>query len=151
MQTIPFTKNGFDDFKKQLEAVIAQRPNAVKALTRGREMGDLSENGLYKAAKMELGDIDRQIRFLKNLIKYGRVSIPNGNLIVQLGHFVTIQNNLGQKIYQIVGEYESNPREGKISFKSPLGYHLMGKKADEKFSIQTPNGTTQYQILSIDN
>jgi transcription elongation factor GreA len=151
MHIIPFTQSGFDNLKKQLETEVDKRPDAVKALQRGREMGDLSENGLYKAAKMELSNIDRQIRFLKNLIKYARVSVPQGNSKVQLGHFVVIENNSGQKNYRIVGEYEANPKEGRISFMSPIGHHLMGKSAGEKFLMQTPGGTIEYKILSIDN
>jgi transcription elongation factor GreA len=65
MQIIPFTKQGYEELEKELEKVVSQRPAAVKELTRGRDMGDLSENGLYKAAKQNLVDIDRQIRHLK--------------------------------------------------------------------------------------
>jgi transcription elongation GreA/GreB family factor len=150
MQTIPFTKVGFDDLKIQLETVISKRPNAVKALTRGREMGDLSENGLYKAAKMELGDIDRQIRFLKNLIKYGMPSIPSNDYVVQIGHKLVIEDADGTKNFQIVGEYEANPKIGKISYKSPIGNSLIGKRMGELVRIQTPQKEIQYKIISID-
>jgi transcription elongation factor GreA len=112
-------------------------------------MGDLSENGLYKAAKMELSNIDRQIRHLKNLIAYGRISEPNSNDIVQLGHAITVATGAGKKEFTIVGEWEASPKENKISIKSPIGHNLMGRKVGETIAIRTPNGFINYTILSI--
>src|ERR1035437_8160621 len=119
MGIVLFTKQGFESLKKDLETEIAKRPQAVESLKRGREMGDLSENGLYKAAKMELGSIDRQIRHLKNLVLYGRTSEPEDNSSVQLGHTTTVVTETGEKKFRIVGEWEANPKENKISIKSP--------------------------------
>ena len=149
MTIIPFSKQGFADLKNELEIVTAKRPLAVESLKRGREMGDLSENGLYKAAKMELGDIDRQIRHLKNLVRYGKISEPQDNNSVQLGHSIAVETNDGKKELTIVGEWEANPREHKISHKSPIGHNLMGRKIGETIAIRTPNGFINYKILSI--
>jgi transcription elongation factor GreA len=149
MGIILFTKQGFADLKQKLEETTAKRPLAVESLKRGREMGDLSENGLYKAAKMELGDIDRQIRHLKNLVRYGRVYEPKDNSIVQLGHKVTVMVANEKKQLQIVGEWEANPKENKISIKSPIGHNLMGQKTGQVILIKTPSGFTNYKILSI--
>jgi transcription elongation factor GreA len=135
MTIIPFSKLGFAKLKQELETTIAKRPLAVESLKRGREMGDLSENGLYKAAKMELGDIDRQIRHLKNLVQYGRVFEPSDNNNVEMGHKVLIKSENGNREFLIVGEYEANPSEGKISIKSPIGQLLMGKKVGEKITF----------------
>ena len=149
MTIIPFTKLGFQNLKKQLEAEITKRPLAVESLKRGREMGDLSENGLYKAAKMELVSIDRQIRHLKNLIQYGRISEPRDNSTIQLGHQITVETENRKKEFSIVGEWEANPRENKISHKSPIGHNLMGRKVGEEIAIRTPNGFINYKILFI--
>jgi transcription elongation factor GreA len=149
MGIVLFTKRGFESLKKELEKEIAKRPLAVESLKRGREMGDLSENGLYKAAKMELGNIDRQIRHLKNLISYGRTSEPKSNDTVQLGHTITVETEIGKKEFRIVGEWEANPEDNKISIKSPIGHNLMGRRAGEIIEIRTPNGFTNYKILSI--
>jgi transcription elongation factor GreA len=149
MTIIPFTKLGFLDLKKELEIEIAKRPIAVESLKRGREMGDLSENGLYKAAKMELVGIDRQIRHLKNLIQYGKISEPKDNNSIQLGHTIVVEKENGNKEFRIVGEWEANPRENKISHKSPIGHNLMGQKVGETIAIKTPNGFINYKILSI--
>jgi transcription elongation factor GreA len=149
MTIIPFTKQGFADLKNELEKEIAKRPLAVESLRRGREMGDLSENGLYKAAKMELVSIDRQIRHLKSLIQYGKTSEPEDNNSVQLGHTVIVETKDGKKEFRIVGEWEANPRENKISHKSPIGHNLMGQKTGKIVVIRTPNGFINYKILSI--
>jgi transcription elongation factor GreA len=149
MTSIPFTKQGFEELKKQLENEILKRPNAVKQLTRGREMGDLSENGLYKAAKQELNDIDRQIRYLKNLVKYGKPITPINNTVVQIGHTVIVKTQTQKKEFLIVGEFEANPSENKISNKSPIGFSLMGKKVNDEVFFKTPHGITNYKIISI--
>ena len=149
MQIIPFTKQGYEDLKNELSYVMSRRPDAVKQLTKGRDMGDLSENGLYKAAKQELNDIDRNIRNLKYLVKNGKVSIPANNDYVQMGHNVVVETKEGKKEFFIVGEHEANPKENKISHKSPIGHNLMGRKVGEKIEIRTPSGLIIYQILSI--
>lgn len=149
MTIIPFTQQGFENLKKELEELVAKRPAAVKTLTRGREMGDLSENGLYKAAKMELSNIDHQIRHLKNLVLYGRPSTPTDNNYIQLGHIVTVETENGRKIFVIVGEWEAAPKENKISIKSPIGHNLMGRKVGEIVKISTPQGKIEYKIVNI--
>jgi transcription elongation factor GreA len=149
MTIIPFTNKGYADLKKELEEKISKRPAAVEVLKRGREMGDLSENGLYRAAKMELSNIDHQIKHLQNLVLYGRVFQPKDNNTVQLGHKVIVENINGKKEFAIVGEWEANPRENKISLKSPIGHNLMGRKVGEKIEINTPQGKIEYKITSI--
>jgi transcription elongation factor GreA len=149
MTIIPFTKHGYEKLKKELENEIAKRPAAVKTLTRGREMGDLSENGLYKAAKMELVNIDRQIRHLKNLVLYGSAFTPTDNNTVQLGHKIIVETKNGKREFAIVGEWEADPRENKISHKSPIGHNLMGRKIGETIEINTPQGKIEYKIVNI--
>ncbi len=149
MRIIPFTKRGYGNLKLKLKQELAKRPEAVKQLTRGRDMGDLSENGLYKAAKQELNDIDRQIRYLKNLVKYGKIYIPQNNEYVQLGHKVMVTTQEGNREYLMVGEYEANPEENKISLKSPIGHNLMGRKVGETINIRTPSGFMTYKIIDI--
>lgn len=150
MRIVPFTKQGFKEIEEKLETLLTKRPEAVSVLKRAREMGDLSENGLYKAAKFELSDIDREIRNLKYLLKSAKIYSPEHNDFIQIGHKVKIKNETLEKEYLIVGEFEANPSLGKISNKSPFGYALMGKKLGEKAQIKTPNGIVEYMIISIE-
>jgi transcription elongation factor GreA len=66
-----------------------------------------------------------------------------------LGHTITVETGIGKKEFQIVGEWEANPKENKISIKSPIGHNLMGRKAGETIATRTPNGFINYKILSI--
>jgi transcription elongation factor GreA len=149
MKIIPFTENGLKDINNKLQEQILKRPDTVKSLSRAREMGDLSENGLYKAAKFELSDIDRLIRYYKNLIKYSKIISPTDNKTIQIGHNITVKSENGSKNFYIVGEYEANPREGKISYKSPIGHNLMGRNVGDKVFIKTPSGGITYIIEKI--
>ena len=149
MRIIPFTKLGFEELEKQLEIEVSKRPDAVKTLTRAREMGDLSENGLYKAAKQELNDLDRNIRNLKYLIKYAHITVPTNNNFVQIGHKVLVETEGEKKEFLLVGEYEVDPKQNKISNKSPIGHNLMGRKVGENISITTPNRQIEMRIISI--
>lgn len=149
MRTIPFTKQGYEEIKKELEAAIVKRPDAVKQLTRGREMGDLSENGLYKAAKQELNDIDRQIRHLKNLVLYGKPILPVNSEVVQIGSKIVVVSQNNEKEYLIVGEYEADPKQNKISNKSPIGHAFMGRKVGEEIKVRIPSGEETFKIKSI--
>lgn len=149
MRIIPFTKQGLEELKKKLEVETAKRPDAVKQLVKGREMGDLSENGLYKAAKQELNDIDREIRYLKSLLLSAREQTPTGSETIQIGHRVVVETQNGEKEFLIVGEYEANPKENKISNKSPIGHNLMGRKKGDIIKINIPSGSILYKIISI--
>ena len=149
MRIIPFTNKGYEELKQKLELTIAKRPDAVIQLTKGRNMGDLSENGLYKAAKQELNDIDREIRNLKYLVRYGKVFKPQDNNSVQIGHNVIVESPNGEKEFLIVGEYEADPKIRKISHRSPIGHNLMGRRVNDEILITTPGGKIKYLIKQI--
>jgi len=149
VRIIPFTNKGYEELKQKLELTIAKRPDAVIQLTKGRNMGDLSENGLYKAAKQELNDIDREIRNLKYLVRYGKVFKPQDNNSVQIGHNVIVESPNGEKEFLIVGEYEADPKIRKISHRSPIGHNLMGRRVNDEILITTPGGKIKYLIKQI--
>jgi len=149
MQKIIFTRRGFDTLKEETEKLEKERPAAVLDLKKAREMGDLSENGYYKAAKFKLVDIDRDIRRNKFLLKCADVKTPKDASVVDVGAKVTLMVDQGQREYVLVGEYEANPQEGKISYVSPVGSKLMNKKVDDEIIINLPNRNQIYKILKI--
>jgi transcription elongation factor GreA len=111
-------------------------------------MGDLSENGLYKAAKFELGNIDRTLRRLSHFINKGVIAVkPTGK--IGIGSKVTVIEEEKKKEFQIVGDFEANPTENKISSNSPLGKALMNMKAGQAIDIKTPGGKKSYKILKV--
>ena len=149
MKKIIFTKQGLEDLKKKTEALVNQRPLDVLELKKAREMGDLSENGYYKAAKFKLIDTDRAIRKNNYLIKNALVSIPMGIDFVDIGNKVFVEIEGQQKEYVLVGEYEADPKLGKISYLSPVGGMLMNKKVGDEVVVNIATGKKVYKIIKI--
>jgi len=149
MKLTPITQAGFDKLKKDLANYISLRPEAVFNLKTAREMGDLSENAAYHAARQRLNQIDYHIRTLTYQIKTSRVynSVSNGT--VQIGSKVVVNVGIEKKEFHIVGGYESDPSIGKISVFSPIGKALLGKKEGEKVTVGIPAGEITYTIESI--
>ena len=133
---IPFTKEGYDKLQGKLDTLQKYREEVLVRLQRAREQGDLSENGAYKSARFELSDTDRNIRQLQFQIKYGKVEEPRTDGTVGIGNTVTLQKEDGSKVkYQIVGTYEADPIQGKISIESPMGLSVLGRKIGEDIVV----------------
>lgn len=146
---IPFTKQEYVKLKQEQLQLLEEKKAVMERLQTAREMGDLSENGAYKYAKFELGNVRRRLNKLDFLISNGFVSQASGNNEVGFGSFVTLNSQTEEKTYQLVSEHESNPRENKLSYKSPLGQLLMNKKVGQQILLTTPKGEKQYQIVKI--
>lgn len=140
MKKIRFTKDGLEKLKKERSELKASRPAAVEDLKKARDMGDLSENGYYKAAKQKLSGIDYRLRTMDFQIKQAEVI---NNMIV------TLQNGDKTVTYTIVGDLEANPSMGSISHKSPIGRAVEGRKKGEAIEILTPSGKIKYKILEL--
>jgi len=140
MKKIKFTEEGLIKVKREYEELINRRPAAVMELSRARELGDLSENGLYHATKATLRSIDSRLRRLSNQIKLASI-VPSRKFVVQ--------QNGKEVIYEIVGDFEADPKQFKLSSNSPIGSSLMNMKAGETTKIQTPNGTLELRILKV--
>ncbi|MCK9360887.1 transcription elongation factor GreA [Patescibacteria group bacterium] len=127
------------------------RPKIVVDLSHALTLGDFSENAEYQDAKARLSRIDGRIFGLKERIKNAIVIKRNGSAdSIQLGS--TVKFNLAgkEKTYEILGPQEANPTRGKISYLSPLGAALIGKKAGEKFGYASPDGATNLiEILEV--
>lgn len=146
---ILFTKKGLEEKQKEYDQLLASRPDAVKDLAKAREMGDLSENGYYKSARMKLSQVDRDLRHLKYVLKSAKVKEAVTKDVIDIGVSVILQN--GEKIvtYDIVGTYEAIPSKGKISSSSPLGKALLGKRKGEKATLHIGDNTTTFSIIDI--
>lgn len=146
---ILFTQEGYNKLLQEKEELTQSRKAAVEDLAKARAMGDLSENGYYKSARFKLSSVDRRLRELTYLIRYAEIKETTLSDTIDIGSTVIVQLDTIEKTYNIVGGYESNPSEGKISHISPLGKALLGKKKGETVHITTPSGTSVYTILSI--
>jgi transcription elongation factor GreA len=126
---IQFSDQGYAALAPKLARLMKKRERVLVELQRAREQGDLSENGAYKAARFELGDTDRQIRQIQHLIKYGVTVKPPSNGTIGIGSTVKLKRDDGSEfVYTIVGTYEADPMQGKISLESPMGKALVGQK-----------------------
>ncbi|NMC36326.1 transcription elongation factor GreA [Candidatus Beckwithbacteria bacterium] len=145
-----FTQEGFDKLLLEQEQLTQNRVGAVKDLAEARAMGDLSENGYYKAARAKLSSIDSRLGRLKLMIKYAVILESSKSGAVDFGCKVTVQVGSLKREFQIVGKEESDPSAGKISGHSPIGQALMGKKKGEKVLVQIPAGEVEYEILVVE-
>jgi|SRR3990167_3271087 len=148
-QSFKFTKEGFENLKKELENLLARRPQVVINLTNAREQGDLSENAGYHAAKEELGQIDSRTKELKYLLRVAKVVEDTNAQIVSFGSKVVLEANGKSQQFQIVEELEADPANGKISTSSAVGSAVIGKKVGDKVEVKTPSGKTIYKIVEI--
>ena len=151
MKKIQLTQDGFNNLQEELkELQTVKRPATVDRLQKARSMGDLKENSGYQAAREELGELDGKILEVQYILSNAEiVTTSTSDLTISLGKMVTVDINGVQKILSIVGEFESDPMNGKISATSPIGVALLGKKVNDKVAVSTPGGTVPYIILSI--
>lgn len=149
VKQIRFTKKGYEKLKKEYENLLKERPSAVLDLKKAREMGDLSENGYYKAARAKLSEIDRNLRKILFELKSAVVIAESNKNSIDIGSTVKLSTGKKEIIYYVVGDLEANPRLFKISLLSPLGKALENKKIGDTIKINTPSGRVSYKILDI--
>ncbi|OGG11665.1 transcription elongation factor GreA [Candidatus Gottesmanbacteria bacterium RBG_13_45_10] len=148
---VVLTKDGLSELKKELDDLMnVKRPEAVKRLADARELGDLSENSEYAAAKQDLSFIDGRIIELEEIIHGAKVVTSHGKNQVDVGCKVMLTVNGKKEEFNLVGEWEADPMNKKISHSSPLGKALMGKKVGEKIEVEAPAGKVLYKILGIE-
>lgn len=146
---IPFTQEGYDCMQKELVELESARPEAVATLARARALGDLSENGMYKAARARLSSIDHRRERLKDLMKLAEITAPSGRDVIEIGSRVIVSQDGRRQTIMIVGGYESDPSEGKISHISPLGQALIKQSKGAVVTVQAPVGAIEYRVEDI--
>jgi transcription elongation factor GreA len=144
------TKEGLEKFKIELnELETVKRKEVSERIRHTASQGDLKENAGYHMAKEEQGFIEGRIKELKEIISQVEIIDNKKKNNVQIGSFVILFSENGKDEFQIVGPEEADILNNKISFKSPLGESLLGKKQGEKFLIDTPDGKKEYKIIEI--
>ncbi len=148
---IQVTKDGYDALQKEYDELVnVKRPSVVARLERAREEGDLSENADYTSARDELEFLDGRIEELKLVLDHAQIAVASGKTgTVSLGTKVTVKVNESEHIFEIVGDWEADPMNKKISHESPLGQALVGKKVGEDVQVEAPAGIISYKILAI--
>ncbi len=145
------TKEGLDELKAEYDELVkTKRPVAVARLSDARSLGDLSENSEYAAAKQDLAFIDGRIAELEDILHSAKVVTSHGKTQVDVGCKVTLHVNGKKDMFTVVGEWEADPKEKKISHESPLGKALMGKKPGDSVEVEAPAGKILYKIVHIE-
>jgi transcription elongation factor GreA len=151
MNQIKITKEGLEALKKELSSLVDEkRPKVVERLSNARSQGDLSENSDYQSAREELEFLDGRIDEIQEVLQNVNVVAANGNgTSIEVGTRVTLKVNGKNHLFDIVGEWEADPVNKKISHTSPLGQALVGKKVGEHVDVEAPAGKLSYEILAI--
>lgn len=146
------TKQGLEELKHEHDDLAkVKRPQVVDRVAQARAMGDLAENSEYTAAREELSLIDGRIEELSEILKSAVLiqAQDSSDKKIKLGSKVTLHVGKKQEIFTLVGEWEADPHEKKISHASPLGQALIGKTRGDKVEVEAPAGKLQYTILDI--
>jgi transcription elongation factor GreA len=146
------TRQGLEALKREYkELTDTKRPEVVRRLSEARDLGDLSENSEYAAAKQDLSFIDGRMLELEEIIHGAKlISGSHQKSQVDVGCKVILHINGKRDEYTLVGEWEADPEKKKISHESPLGKALMGKKVGDRVEVAAPAGKVIYKILGIE-
>ena len=153
-ERVPMTGRGYQalvDEMKRLKSI--ERPKNVREIEEAREHGDLSENAEFHAAKDRQSLLDIQIREIEDRLARAQVvdiSKLSGDKIVFGATVSLVDGDTGDKVvYQIVGDHEAEPKNGKISISSPVARALIGKSEGDEVQVRTPTGVRNFEILSV--
>ncbi len=141
-----------EEVKKELqERRTTNRKQLAEEIGAAKELGDLSENFEYHDAKERQGQNESRIIQLENMIHNAViVATKTGESKISLGVRFVAEFNGTEKTFEIVGATESDPMAGKISNESPIGNAFLGLSVGEVAKVETPAGTMEYKVISIE-
>ncbi len=155
MDQVPVTKIGFERLSAELhDFKSVRRPEVIESIAVAREHGDLKENAEYHAAKEQQSFIEGRIQELEFVLGRAQVIDPttlNGDT-VKFGATVTIvdEDTDEETTYQIVGDYESDMDNGKLSISAPVARALISKTEGDSVTVRTPKGARNYEIIKVE-
>ncbi len=148
------SKKGYEEMVKKLEYLkTVKRKEVSEKIKQAIAFGDLSENAEYDEAKKEQAFLESEIARLESELKHAEIIDEKGlsTSKVSVGCKVTLEDVAKKKKvqYYITGRLESDPLNGRISWKSPVGSALMGHKKGDIVEVKVPRGTIKYKIVKI--
>ncbi len=146
------TQEKFDELSEELDHLRrVKRREIAENLEYAKSLGDLSENAEYHQAREQQATVEERITTLESILRSAEIVSVHHSDVVEVGSVVVVQKDgtKERKTYQVVSPEESDIAAGKISYRSPLGETMLGKKKKEKFIFNTPSGKMQYTILDI--
>ncbi|MES1227081.1 MAG: transcription elongation factor GreA [Armatimonadota bacterium] len=147
------SQDGFDRLKKELEFLKGEeRQKVADNIREAKSHGDLRENAMYHEAKLNQTRLEARISELDRMLQTARIveHDPNDGSAT-LGSKVTLEDlEWGDTlVIELVGAFDADPTNDKISVDSPLGHALLGKSADEEISVEAPAGTQRYKVVEV--
>jgi transcription elongation factor GreA len=153
VEKMPMLQEGHDKLTADLRRLKEERPQIVDAIEEARAHGDLSENAEYHAAKERQGQIEASINDIEDRLSRAQIIDPkdlSGDKIV-FGATVTLMDEDDKPVtYQIVGQTEADAKLGRISYNSPLGRALIGRKVKDEIEVTVPSGDRYYLVSKIE-
>ena len=153
VEKMPMLQEGYDTLTTDLKRLKAERPEVVDAIEDARAHGDLSENAEYHAAKERQGQIEASIADIEDKLSRAQIIDPrdlSGDKVV-FGATVTLLDEDEKPIrYQIVGQTEADAKTGRISYNSPLGRALIGRRVEDEVEVSVPAGDRYYLVSKVE-
>ncbi len=153
MADVHITPEGLEAVQKELDELTSQkRPSIVAKIKAARELGDLSENFEYHAAKNEQGMMEARVKELESIIKnHVLIEARTEKGVVGMGNTVRFaEDGADEERYRIVGPAEADPKAGRVSYESALGKALIGHRVGDEVDINTPGGRYSVRITGIE-
>ncbi|AEI38385.1 MAG: transcription elongation factor GreA [Zymomonas mobilis subsp. pomaceae] len=152
-EKIPMLIEGHHMLTEELARLQAERPKIIDAIEEARAHGDLSENAEYHAAKERQGQVEAMVADIEGKLSRALIIDPktlSGDKVI-FGATVHLLDEDDKPVkYQIVGQTEANAKSGRISYNSPLGRALIGRKVDDEIEVTVPSGDRYYLISKIE-
>jgi transcription elongation factor GreA len=154
MDRIPMTREGYEKLKADLYRMEnIEMIEITKRVAAARELGDLSENAEYHAAREDQGMLQARINDLRDKISRAyiidRSTLPTDTVVFGVRVKVKDLDDSVEEVYELVGPGDEDYDQNKILTTSPIGQGLLGKKQGDVAEIRVPRGTLRYEVLEI--
>jgi transcription elongation factor GreA len=146
------TKENLAELEAELRELSGpRRREIISAIEYAKSLGDLSENAEYHNAREDQGKLEERIANIEHVLKHAVIIDRPLDGTISVGSTVVIQKEgeTNTRTFSIVGSEETDMLSGKISYKSPIGEALFGKKKGDTVTVSTPKGEVSYEITSV--
>lgn len=155
MSKFPMTAAGVEKLRQELQRLITvERPRIIQAIADARALGDLSENAEYHAAREQQGFIEGRIAELEHTLSLVQIIDPRavsaeGRVVFGATVKIADEDTGQEQTYQIVGDYEADLAQNRISVSSPMARALIGKRIGDVVEVKLPAGAKSYEIVDV--
>jgi transcription elongation factor GreA len=151
---ILLSQEGYEKLKKELEFLKGtERQRIAENIREAKSHGDLRENSMYHEAKLNQTRLESRIADLDRTLQFAKIVDPNDREVgaATLGSKVKLKDLQwdDELDVELVGEFEADPSQDKISVTSPLGAAIMDRKEGEEIEVQAPAGVQRYRVISV--